>query len=88
MDPITELTYNDEIVPVNNLLAQNIKKDITILGVTGSMEQAVPIQIDTSADMSALLVAENVGKVYQFVGTTDANYTNGDLYIVEEVAQN
>ena len=44
-----------------------------------------PIEISTSAAMDAVLVAANVGKVYRYTGTTDANYTNGDLYEVEEV---
>jgi hypothetical protein len=39
--------------------------------------------VATTAAMNALLVAANVGKIYRFTGTTDANYTNGDLYIVE-----
>ena len=44
-----------------------------------------PIEIDTAAGMNAVLIAANVGKVYRFTGTTDSNYTNGDLYEVEEV---
>lgn len=42
-----------------------------------------PIEISTSAEMDAVLTADNVGKVYRFVGTTDSDYTNGDLYEVE-----
>ena len=45
----------------------------------------LPIEISTAAAMDAVLIAANVGKVYMFVGTTDATYTNGDLYVVEEV---
>lgn len=44
-----------------------------------------PVEISTALEMNSLLTAENVGKVYKFTGTTDANYTNGDLYEVEEV---
>lgn len=39
-------------------------------------------EISTAAEMNALLVAENVGKAYKFVGTTDSTYTNGDIYEV------
>lgn len=41
-----------------------------------------PKEIATAAEMDALLVAANVGKVYKFTGTTDANYTHGELYEV------
>lgn len=42
-------------------------------------------EISTAAAMNALLVAENVGKAYKFVGTTDSTYTNGDIYEVVQV---
>lgn len=40
-------------------------------------------EVATSSAMDALLVEANVGKYYKFTGTTDSNYTNGDLYLVE-----
>lgn len=40
-------------------------------------------EVATAAAMDALLVEANVGKYYKFTGTTDTNYTNGDLYLVE-----
>lgn len=40
-------------------------------------------EVATAAAMDALLVEANVGKYYKFTGTTDSNYTNGDLYLVE-----
>ena len=40
-------------------------------------------EVATAAAMNALLVEANVGKYYKFTGTTDSNYTNGDLYFVE-----
>lgn len=40
-------------------------------------------EVATAAEMNALLVEANVGKYYKFTGTTDSNYTNGDLYLVE-----
>ena len=39
--------------------------------------------IDTSDKMATLLVAENEGNVYKYVGTTTSDYINGDLYAVE-----
>ena len=39
--------------------------------------------IDTADKMTALLVAENEGNVYKYVGTTTSDYINGDLYVVE-----
>ena len=40
-------------------------------------------EVATASAMDALLVEANVGKYYKFTGTTDTNYTNGDLYLVE-----
>ena len=65
-----------------NLVADNIKSGTSIFGVTGSYEDATPIEISNDADMNAVLTSENVGKVYKFTGTSDT-YTNGDLYVVE-----
>ena len=39
--------------------------------------------VATAAQMDANLVAENVGHIYRFTGTTDDTYTHGDIYIVE-----
>lgn len=66
-----------------NLVAENIKKDVSILGVVGTLESGGAIEdISTADEMTALLVEANVGKVYRFTGTTDETYTNGDLYEV------
>lgn len=40
-------------------------------------------EVASASAMDALLVEANVGKYYKFTGTTDSNYTNGDLYLVE-----
>lgn len=47
-----------------------------------SYTDSIPIEVSTAAAMTVLLVTANVGKVYKFTGTTDATYTNGDLYEV------
>lgn len=41
--------------------------------------------IDTADKMATLLVAENEGNVYKYVGTTTTDYINGDLYAVEKI---
>ena len=65
-----------------NLIADNIKSGTSIFGVTGTYVNSTPIEISTDAEMEAVLISDNVGKVYKFTGTSDT-YTNGDLYIVE-----
>lgn len=58
------------------------KDGISKVTATVNVPQAVPIEVSTAAAMTAMLVADNVGKVYKFTGTTDNTYTNGDLYEV------
>ena len=60
----------------NAINPQDIEAKITALKLS------VPIEISTDAEMEAVLISSNVGKVYKFTGTSDT-YTNGDLYIVE-----
>ena len=67
----------DTLTPISDVTYNN-----TSIPLAGIGE---PIEVATALEMDALLVAANVGKVYRFTGTTDANYTNGDLYEVEEV---
>lgn len=50
---------------------------VIVEGVTASME------ISTEAEMDALLIADNIGKIYKFVGTSSKYITNA-IYIVEE----
>ena len=71
----------DKITPISEV-------GLTELGqsrITIPLEtlQGYPIEISTSAGMDAVLIADNVGKVYRYIGTTTANYTQGDLYEVE-----
>lgn len=46
--------------------------------------RAIPENISTAEGMNAVLIADNVGKVYRYTGVTTTDYTNGDLYEVEE----
>ena len=57
-------------------------KALSKVTTTTNVPQAVPIEVSTAAAMTTLLIAANVGKVYKCTGTTDATYTNGDLYEV------
>lgn len=92
-----EITTTDEVdvsgyetaqVVDENLEPQNIAKDVNILGVVGTYEggsSGTPIELATSEEMEAVLVAENIGKIYKFVGETNETFTNGNLYQVMEV---
>ena len=83
-DGLSKVTVNAVTSSIDsNIVAENIKKDVTILDVVGTLETASAItDVATSSEMTALLTSENVGKVYRFTGTTDSTYTNGDLYEV------
>lgn len=52
-----------------------------ILGIGGNAMQ----EVSTAAEMDALLVSENVGNYYKYIGESTDNYINGDIYMVEEV---
>lgn len=54
--------------------------DESLLGSSGS-----PIELSTPEEMEAVLVAENIGKIYKYVGETNETFTNGNLYQVTEV---
>lgn len=72
----------------SNIVAENIKKDVTILGVTGTLESGssgTPIDIATEEEMASILsnaTADDNGKIYRYTGTT-GTYVNGALYWLE-----
>lgn len=43
-----------------------------------------PAEVSTEAEMNAVLTADNVGKVYKYIGTTTDTYENGAYYVIEE----
>ena len=60
------------------------KDGMSKVTVTTNVPTASAVEeVATAAAMDALLVEANVGKYYKFTGTTDTNYTNGDIYLVE-----
>lgn len=60
-----------------------INKEGKVLSINGS--GGTPIELSTSAEMESVLVAENIGKIYKYVGETNETFTNGNLYQVLEV---
>ena len=44
----------------------------------------IPIEVSSIEQMDALLVAENIGKIYKYVDETNEKYTNGALYQISE----
>lgn len=75
---LSQVTINKDA----NLIEDNIKSGVTIFGEAGGLVEGKPIEVSTAIAMDNLLVSDNVGKVYKFTGTTDANYINGELYEV------
>lgn len=43
------------------------------------------MDIESASEMDSLLISDNVGKTYRYVGKSTENYINGDLYEVVEV---
>lgn len=65
------VTTNGEVTPSSGKFLSKVT--VNVPSIT---------DVATAAEMTALLVEANVGKVYRFTGTTDEAYTNGDLYEV------
>lgn len=70
--------------------ATRTKADITTKLIPAQIAEkinnlTIVADIDTADKMTALLVAENEGNVYKYVGTTTTDYINGDLYVVEKI---
>ena len=43
-----------------------------------------PIAISTPEEMNQLLIIENVGKIYKYIGETNGKYTKDSYYLVEK----
>lgn len=90
--PETTIIYNDSLVasfdvgtatlPVKDL---KMKTDIVITvpeAEGGGTDSAIPIEVATEAEMTALLESGEVGGVYKYTGTT-GTYENEALYVLE-----
>lgn len=75
---------NTATLPVKDL---KMKTDIviTVPEAEGGTDSAIPIEVATEAEMTALLESGEVGGVYKYTGTT-GTYENGALYVLEEGA--
>jgi hypothetical protein len=85
---------NKATLPIAN---KKMKTDIVITVPLGSgggsggesggggtvKDSALPIEVATEAEMTALLTSGEVGGVYKYTGTT-GTYENGALYVLEE----
>ena len=49
----------------------------------GLVSSALPIEVSTEAEMTALLESGEVGGVYKYVGETTDTCENGALYLLE-----
>lgn len=49
-------------------------------------DSAIPIEVATEEEMTAILSSGNVGGVYKYVGETGEVYANGEMYVLEEDA--
>lgn len=70
---------NTATLPVKN------KKMVTdiIVTVPEAEDTALPIEVSTEAEMTALLESGEIGGVYKYTGET-GTYENGALYVLEE----
>ena len=78
------LTNTGELISIADAIRTKSGKSEEIVypsGFISEISELGIIEISTEEEMSALLVAENVGKVYKYTGAT-GKYTNGDFYEV------
>lgn len=75
------ITKNGEVIPDSDYVGLG-KVIVNVPTTSDSTSNPVPEDVATAEEMTALLTADNVGKVYRFTGETDDTYTNGDLYEV------
>lgn len=87
----TKITYNSTTTEVANgkiatlsCNGKKMKSDI-VVEVPSAEDSAIPTEVSTEAEMTALLESGEVGGVYKYTGTT-GTYENGALYVLEEEA--
>lgn len=70
---VREKTGETDLIKSGELTAK-------IESISGGIED-----IPSEAEMDALLIEENIGKAYRFVGESTIDYIQGDIYLVEEI---
>lgn len=73
----TNLTSNG-----NNISPQSVEAPAMLMAAANNQNSIT--EIYSASEMDALLIPENVGKYYKYVGETNDTYTNGEIYCVEE----
>lgn len=84
-DGLVLLDLTADTVTANKLLKGITTHDRSGTPIIGTAEanSALPIEVATEAEMTALLTSGEVGGVYKYTGTT-GTYENGALYVLEE----
>lgn len=78
---LAAITKNKDNLPLSQSRIDEYLKEL--VNVIVDSEGKV-ITIDDPDEMDALLIEENEGKVYMYIGETTDTYINGDIYIVTE----
>ena len=79
-----EINENTEVDLVSTYI-DNQQMPTSVKVNVSSGSSGKPIEISSSEEMDALLIDENIGKIYLYMGETTETYTNGKIYIVEGV---
>lgn len=59
----------------NTYVSANSKNLFKIVG-------GVPIEVNTSEEMDALCISDNIGLVYKYVGPTSLKYLHDNFYVI------
>lgn len=70
---VREKTGETDLIKSGELMAK-------IDSISGGIQD-----ISSEVEMDALLVEENISKIYRFTGESTTKYVQGDLYMVEEI---
>ena len=82
--PVTEggiVPQGTLFIPQNGIYDVTDKAAVNVKVPTG--DSALPIEVSTEAEMTALLTSGEVGGVYKYTGETTDTYENGALYVLE-----
>lgn len=90
----TKITYNGKTTEIADgyiatfpCVGKEMATDVVIEAPEGSgdsgTDSALPIEVATEEEMTALLSSGTVGGVYKYVGATTDTYENGSMYLLE-----